>query len=457
MKLWCMVETSKHMKMKLRFLNRLFKPVEQSFKKHFLKPARYRLRYELARSHRIILGAFGKICFIGITGSCGKTTTTELIASILSKQGNVKKGIHENTPNYHAKIVLDTSLRDNFCVCEISADTPGLMKKSLTLLKPRIGVVTNIGQDHYGRYRTLESTAIEKGKLIESLAAKRIAVLNADDPYVYEMRKRTKAQVITYGLSSNAIVRGECVSCAWPNPLSLNVCYLGEQIHVKTHLFGEHQVYNILAALTTGIAVGVSLENAVRAIEAVEPVPYRMNPHITADGVTFISDNWKAPLWSIPAAMKFMKTATAKRKIIVIGTISDTPKGFYHRYKTVINQVPDDVDKILFVGEHALSALRVKQNPDDEHIMAFCTLQALDSFLRDYLRPGDLVMLKGTENVDHLQRIVLSRIGEIACWRQKCGKYRFCEDCRLLHTPSTPSDYDNVKYLSQLLDAGKNL
>ena len=305
-------------------------------------------------------------------------------------------------------------------------------------------MVTHIGQDHYSSYRNLESTAAEKGKLVEALPVNGAAVLNADDPYVYEMRKRTRAQVITYGLSCDATVRGESVSCAWPRPMSLDVCYAGKRLGVQTRLLGEHWAYAVLAALSTGIAAGVSLERAVQAVETFDPVPYRMSPHHTPDGVTFVSDNWKAPLWSIPACLDFMRTAKAERKVVVMGSISDTPKSFCDRYRAVVRQTPDVVDKTFFVGEHARSALRARPHPEDDRVMAFDTLYQLNSFLSNYLKAGDLVLLKGTEYVDHLQRIVLSRTNGIACWREKCGKRRFCGDCRFQHSLFVPTDEVHV-------------
>jgi UDP-N-acetylmuramoyl-tripeptide--D-alanyl-D-alanine ligase len=425
------------MEMKLTAVKSLFKPLERSYKERILKPIKLRLRYELAKGCRYILGKYGKICFIGVTGSCGKTTTTELVAAILTKenQGQVLKCSHENTTEYVAKTILRICRQHRFCINELSAHQAGVMEKSTKLLKPHIGVVTNIGQDHYSNYRNLESTAKEKGKLIEMLPVDGAAILNADDPHVFEMRNRTKARVITYGLSADAAVRGEYVSCAWPKPMSLDICYAQKIFHVQTQLLGEHWAYAVLAAIAAAIAAGVPIENAIETVEVFEPMPYRMCPHTTPDGITFISDNWKSPLWIIPASIDFMRKAQTRRKIFVMGSISDTPKGFYSRNKTVIRQALDIVDNIIFVGEHAYSALRAQTNPDDRRIMAFGTLYQLNSFLNSYLKTGDLVLLKGQEYLDHLQRIILSRKGEIACWRKKCGKLRYCENCRLLYNP----------------------
>jgi UDP-N-acetylmuramoyl-tripeptide--D-alanyl-D-alanine ligase len=252
---------------------------------------------------------------------------------------------------------------------------------------------------------------------------------------VFDMRKQTNARVITFGLSPEAMVRGENVSSVWPQRLSLDICFDEKRFHVQTQLLGEHWASVILAAIATAVAAGVSYQHAIEAVETFEPVPCRMSPHKTPQDITFISDSRKAPLWTIPASVDFMRKAKARRKIYIIGSVSDTPKGFYHRYKAVAVQLLDVVDKIIFVGEHALTALRARTSPQDQRIISFSTIGQLDTFLNGYLREGDLVLLKGTENVDHLQRLVLSRTIGAVCPKEKCDKKRFCSECRLLLVP----------------------
>ena len=128
--------------MKLRIPLRFYKPLKQS-----------------------LLNVFGNVCFIGITGSCGKTTTTELISAILAKEGRVRKGSRFNSTVIIARTILAVSPRDRFCVHEVSGHAPGVMGKSAKLLQPQIGVVTHIGQDHYGNFRSLEATAVSRQKM----------------------------------------------------------------------------------------------------------------------------------------------------------------------------------------------------------------------------------------------------------------------------------------------------
>jgi UDP-N-acetylmuramoyl-tripeptide--D-alanyl-D-alanine ligase len=414
-----------------------WKPLEHRLKRWYAERVRGPVQYELARRYRSVLERRTRLCCVGITGSCGKTTTTELVAAVLAQEGRVHKCSHENATPALVKTILHLSPRHRFCVLEVSASEEGAINRATRLLHPRIVVVTNIGQDHYSSFRTLEATAAEKGKLVEALPADGVAVLNADDPHVYEMRRRTPARVITYGLSAGATVRGENVACAWPDPMSLDVTYQGQRLRLQTHLLGEHWAYAVLAALAAGVAAGVALERALPVLAACAPTPYRLSTHPLPGGVTVISDTWKASLWTVSASLDVLKAARAARKIVVFGSLSDTPRSFHDRYKGVIRQALGVADKLLFVGEHAHTALRAR--PNDERVMAFTTLRQLDAFLTGYLRPGDLVLLKGSEPADHLHRLVLARTGGIACWREGCRKRRYCSVCRHLQTPSGPT------------------
>jgi UDP-N-acetylmuramoyl-tripeptide--D-alanyl-D-alanine ligase len=250
----------------------------------------------LAKTYRLTLGAFGTFCCIGVTGSCGKTTTKDLIAAILATQarGQRTNKLHK-IPESVARTIFTIRPWHRFCVHELSGHKPGTMAESVDLFRPDIGVVTHVGCDHYRAYRSKEAIAAEKGTLVESLPADGIAVLNADDPYVLAMRARTRARVVTYGLSPAAMVRGESVTSAWPERLSLTVGYEGKKVRINTQLLGEHWASSVLAAVATGVARGVTLAKCARAVERVAPVEGRLSPHETSDGITFVRDDWKAP------------------------------------------------------------------------------------------------------------------------------------------------------------------
>ena len=393
----------------------------------------------LAKTYRITLGAFGTLCCIGVTGSCGKTMTKELIAAILSTQARGRKSNRlYNGPRFVVQTIFTILPWHRFCVHELGTQRPGMIAESVELFRPHIGVVTHIGYDHYTTYRSKETIAAEKGTLVESLPVEGIAVLNADDPYVLAMRARTRARLVTYGLSAEAMVRGEAVTSAWPDRLSLTVGYEGKKVRIHTQLLGEHWASSVLAAVATGLARGVPLAECAQAVEQVAPVEGRLSPSETPDGITFVRDDWKAPLWTVPASLRFMQTARAPRRVVIIGTMSDYPGDASRKYRAVARQALEVAEKVIFVGNYAPSVLRVRSHPTDDRLLAFKTLYELNLFLCDYLTAGDLVLLKGSGGADHLQRLVLARGNAIACWREKCGRFIFCTQCALQQTPAGP-------------------
>jgi UDP-N-acetylmuramyl pentapeptide synthase len=361
--------------------------------------------YQLAGFYRMALGG---ICFVGVTGSCGKTTTKELIEGILASRYKGRTSKLYNNPDQVAKTILTLLPWHKFCLHEIGTFEPGIIPRSVKIFRPSVGVVTHIAYDHYESFGTLEAIAAEKATLIEALPDNGVAILNADDPRVVAMGNRTKARVITYGLSQEAMLRGEEISCAWPDRLSLTVVYGSDRLRLRTRLVGKHWVHAVLAALATGMALEMPLTDSARVMEEIEPVDGRMKPHVTPDGVTFIDDSWKAPLWTFPASLEFVKMARARRKVVIIGRISDYLGTASENYSAAARKALEVADKAIFVGQTAYRALNARCSEHDHRLLVFERLQEVNYFLHYYLRSDDLVLLKGTCG-DQLNRLVSAR------------------------------------------------
>ena len=272
------------------------------------------------------------------------------------------------------------------------------------MIRPTIGVVTTIGSDHIRSFGSMEAIAREKRKLVEALPATGTAVLNADDPLVLAMRDDCKARVLTYGVAAEADVRAENISAIWPARLSFTASYRDQVAVVETDLCGAHWTSAALAAVTTAIAMGMSLAEAARAIRSVPPFANRMCPATRADGVTFVFDDAKSPYWTIPAAFAFVRDAQASRRFIVMGTISDYTGASERAYVTVAKEALKSADHVVFVGSKASKALPARKAVPATPLHAFYTVDAASEHLAGTLRAGDLVLLKGVP-ADRLERI----------------------------------------------------
>jgi aminoacyl-tRNA hydrolase len=387
-----------------------------------------------ARVHRARLS---HVAFVGVTGSIGKTTTTELIAAVLRSRLTGHQGGVGNEPYHVVRNVLRTRRQHQFSVVETAAPAPGVIERSLAALRPRIGVVTRVATDHLSAYGSIEAIAAEKAKLIAHLPSDGIAVLNADDPLVIAMTSRAPGRIITFGLSADADVRAEDVRAAWPDRLSFTVVHGQRSVPVETQLVGAHWVSAALAAMAVGVAMNVPLEAAAEALGHVPPVKGRMYP-MTHGGMTFIRDDRKASVGSVGPALDFVRDARAARKVVIVGTLSDFT-GSDKIYSTVAKNALEVADLVAFVGPRAFSALRAKRSGSDRALLAFGTVRAAADHFRTALRPGDLVLLKASIS-DHLARVMLVHTHPVGCWRTQCGKGVLCDDCSLLTISSAGAD-----------------
>ena len=348
------------------------------------------------------------VSFVGVTGSCGKTTTKELIAAVIGASlAGRKSPATRNSLTAVGKTVLRTTASDAFCVVEIAAWEPGSVARAARVLAPNIAVVTNIGTDHRQAFRTLEAIAAEKVQLLDAVMAGGTAVLNVDDERVSAMARGFRGDVITYGRSSEATLRAESVRSRWPERLSFTL-RAGERSHaVRTRLCGEHWITSALATLGVAAAMNLPLELAADALAAVEPPPARMSP-VVMNGVTFIRDDVKAPLWTMDAAFAFLAQARVARKLAVIGTISDYFGSTTRAYRRAAEGALAVADEVLFVGPNARRALNARG--DGLPLHAFETVDGAVAHLRANLRRHDLVLVKGSET-DRLARILQAAVG----------------------------------------------
>ena len=395
-----------------------------------------RLLVGLARQWRPTLT---KPVFIGITGSAGKSTTKELLIGVLSHHGRgVANPGTMNMVAEVAKTILQAQPWHSFCISEIGAHEPGAMDEPLALLQPSVGIVTVIANDHLAAYGSREAIAAEKGKLISSLPATGTAVINADDALVCGMAARCGGKVISYGISPTADLRAENITAAWPDRLSFTAVWGAQRVQVQTQLCGAHWIPAVLSAIGGGLATGMSLADCATGIAGVAPFEGRMQPVTKPEGVTFIRDDFKAPLWTLEACFEFMKAAKARRKIIVIGTLSDygTGTGASKKYAEVARLAQEIADITVFIGPWASSVLKARKPGKEDALRVYTHVREAAHYLNSISSKGDLILLKGTTKQDHLLRIILAREDGIACWRDDCQREMFCNVCPERMKPS---------------------
>jgi len=400
---------------------------------------RIRARIRDAGRHHLALvrrSTLTRTTFIGITGSAAKTTTKTLSAGILSVHGRCVTS--PGSANEHFDIewtILKTTRRHRFCVVEAGAPEPGYLDKSLRVIRPQIAVLTLIAREHYSAYHSIEAIAAEKSKILEVLPEGGIAILNIDDPLIRSIGERRSGKTIWVGRDEGATIRLLDSQSRWPDPLALRIRFDNTDYELPTRLHGTHLALPVLSALGVAVAAGLRFADAIHALARIEPLQGRMQIE-HAEGVVFVRDDWKAPHWSFHAPLEFMRSARAPRKIVVIGSISDSPRSPSQRYAWAAKQALEVAELVVLIGTKSLSALKSNAPAGDRSVRAFLSVREAAQFLKAELRGGDLVLLKGTNPQDHLVRLLLDRQRPVQCWEMACRRKEFCGSCPRLYAPA---------------------
>jgi UDP-N-acetylmuramoyl-tripeptide--D-alanyl-D-alanine ligase len=340
---------------------------------------------------------------VGVTGSAGKTTVKDAIASLL----NVQLRTGRTIGNYNNQFGVPLSilrLPDDCkaAVIEMGMNHAGEIHELARITRPQIGVVTNVGWAHTEYFEDgIEGVALAKRELIEELPASGIAVLNADDPRVRKFGRVHRGRTILYGISEAAGVRAE----------DLRLCPDGAQfrclgVDFESPLAGRHGVSNVLAAIATAVALGIQperLREAVRTLATGKMRGERSVRRLSDSGaVTIINDCYNANPEAMRSMLEVLRGTPARRRIAVLGEMLELGReaGTLHRD---IGQFAAEqgIDALLGVRGAARFMVEgaVEAGMSDSAASFFESPEEAGDFLRSYVRPGDAVLFKGSRGV----------------------------------------------------------
>lgn len=371
--------------------------------------------------------------FVAVTGTHGKTTTKEMLGTILAARGRTFRSAgNENTGLSLTRNVLRVRPWHRFAVLEVGIGAPGEMRRLARLVQPDVAVVLAVLRAHTRAFADADLQAREKAELLRALRRGGAAVLNAADPRVAAMAGVVQGAIVRFGTSPDLDVWAENVGACWPERLALDVRTAdGESCRVVTRLVGPHWAGAAVAALAAGRRLGVPLPVAAVALEAMEPFPGRLQPVALPSGATVLRDDYDGSIDAWEAALGVLACARAPRRIAVVSDVSDF--GNAPRRKRLAHlgrAAARSAEVVVFVGEHAAHGRRgaLEANHDPACVHACGDLFEAARLLAGMLRPGDLVLVKG-RFTDHLGRLPFAMIGSIRCTRSHCDKPLVCEDC----------------------------
>ena len=300
---------------------------------------------------------------IAITGSNGKTTVKEMLASICRAAAGEAQ-VHHSSGNFNNRLGVPLSLlglrvRHHLAVLEAGMDAPGELRELGRLLRPQVVVINNVMRAHLGGFNSLAEIAAAKGELLESLPANGTAILNADDVHLPLWKKLAGARrVLTFGFGDAADYRG-----TWQN----GVLHLptGEAVTLQTA--GAHNANNALAAAAAATALNLLPPSIIAGLAEFEGVVGRLQ-FIQCGNWLIIDDSYNANPDSVLAALAVL-AAQAGEKIAILGDMLDLGTAAADAHRQVLAAATDAAIEVFSVGEHFGRAGSAQHFADKEALL----------------------------------------------------------------------------------------
>ncbi len=396
---------------------------------------------------RIVLRKY-KPLVVGITGSVGKTSAKEAVYAVLKDRFRVRR----NIKNYNNEIGIPlTILGIEFhrsvlkwllnlikilglivlplrypkkLILEVGVDHPGDIKYLADFIDFKIGVITEVSAVHLEFFDDIKKLVKEKGTLFKVLPSEGLAILNRDSRFYEALSAMSKAPVFTFGFDERAdvhldgpvkmrkmereIKKGQVPS------LVFKVNYKRTTVPIRLPgAVGEHQVYAALAAIAVGLNLGMNLVEISESLKNYTPPPGRMKLLSGIKDSLIIDDTYNSSPKAALAALRTLGKIEGKRKIAVLGDMLELGPYTEKGHRQVGKKVSEVADILITVGPMAELILdeAIKRGFSKHSVFCFTESSETGRFLQNFVREGDLVLVKGSQKV-RMEQIVKEIMAE---------------------------------------------
>ena len=364
---------------------------------------------KLAANHR----AGFAIPLVAIGGSNGKTTTKEIVASVLrQKLATLKSEASFNNDLGVPLTLLRLNRQHQAGVLEVGTNHPGEIAPLVRLIQPEYGVITSIGREHLEFFINLEGVAREQGWLAELLPETGKLFLNGDSDWTEQIAKRSRAPVVKVGLGSGNLWRAARVR---PDKQGLTfeveapeASYAGEY---RLNLVGRHQAVNALFGIALGRELGLSRPEIERGLADCTAPRMRMELW-ESNGIRVLDDAYNANADSMAAALQALHELPCKgRRVAVLGDMAELGAQSEAAHQEVGRRAAElGVAQLFAVGKMAAVIARGAREAGLSRIFEFAEVEPAAMAIKRFLKEGDLLLLKASR-ATHLERIADSLRG----------------------------------------------
>ena len=343
---------------------------------------------------------------VGITGSVGKTSTKEMIASVLSEKYRVLKTLG----NFNNELGLPLTVfrlreEDEIAVLEMGISNFGEMHRLSKIARPDICVITNIGQCHLEFLGDRDGVLRAKSEIFDYMAEDGIIILNGDDDKLATLHGVKGITPVFFGIDSDRKIHAENIHSLGLKGIACTICTGQETFDVTIPAPGYHMVYNALAGTAVGLSLGMTPEEIKRGIEKLETLSGRFHIIETGD-YTVVDDCYNANPVSMKASLRVLHDALG-RKVAILGDMGELGEKERQLHEEVGAEAGrQDIQLLICVG--ALSEHMVKAAKETNPQMKAVHMDTLEEALEEIpglLQKGDTILVKASHFM-HFEKIV---------------------------------------------------
>lgn len=342
---------------------------------------------------------------VSITGSVGKTTTKDIIHSVLGMKYNTLK----TEGNYNNEIglpltVLRLEKETEAAVIEMGMSHFGEIERLAGIAMPDVAVITNIGMSHIENLGSREGIFKAKTEVTKQFGKDNVLIVNGDDDFLSKTKGMGEYRVVYYGIKNpdNDVFAKDIVNKGIDGTEFVAVTPQGE-MKITVNSAGEHNVYNALAAICVGMEFDVPFEKIAEGIASFKLTAMRMSVE-EKDGVTVINDCYNASPDSIRAALKVLSSVKDKRRIAILGDVLEmgdfAPKAHY----ALGTDVKAGADVLITAGKNAGFIADGARDAGMTEVYAFADTDTAREFAGDFVKSGDAALVKASRGM-HFEKI----------------------------------------------------
>lgn len=341
---------------------------------------------------------------VAITGSSGKTTTKEMVATILSQRRSTLK----TEGNLNNRIGLPQTLlrlrkHHELAVVELGMNCPGEIATLTAIAVPEVGLITNIGPAHIEGLGSLEAIREEKGSLFQTMAGRGTAIVNHDDPAIAILALRLQGKRVTFGLGPGAAITARGIETAGPEGVRFDLVVDGDAVPVFLAAAGEHNVRNALAAAAVAWALGFGVGEIAAGLAAFRPIPGRTEIRRLGNGAHLVIDTYNANPASVQEAIKTLQGLRGDgRAFVILGDmleLGEQSEAWHRQVGTLL--AGKEIQGLFLKGSltKALAAGAIGAGFPARRVGFFDDPGEAVSALRSELKKGDWVLIKGSRKM----------------------------------------------------------